>query len=196
MPREFPRYHSTLMRLEAQLFHNAHNLLIDACILYKAKSFPTAFALAVLAFEELGKLHLIDHVGAEACLSPKIERQKRLKWLFSRDGVFNHVIKQRWALDETGRVFAEAYQNGSLDRLKQDAFYVGFKRGRVTVPDRIGSRTAYDQIKRGVRVMQRTDDLPFVALFEDSNPASRWLARRYIKSASDALAKLGKKNER
>ncbi len=174
------------------MFHNACNLLIDACILFKAKSFPTSFALAVLAFEELGKLHLIDHVGAEACLSLKVDRHKRLQWLFSREGVFNHVIKQRWALDEIGRIFAEAYQNGSLDRLKQDAFYVGFKRGRIRAPDLIGRKTAYNQIKRGVLVMQRTGDLPFLALFEDSNAVSRRTARRYIKSTTDALTSLRK----
>lgn len=188
--RDFPKYHSTLLRMEAQLFHNAHNLLIDACILHKAKSYPTAFALAVLAFEELGKLHLIDHIGTEACLSPKADRLERLKSLFSRDGVFNHLLKQRWALCETGRVFADIYHNGKLDRLKQDAFYVGYKGGRIRVPDRIGRQTAYDQIRRCVRVMQKTDDLPFVPLFEDSSTESKRLARGYLRSATRALAEI------
>ncbi len=148
MQRHIPKRHSTVLRLERQLFHNAHNLLIDACILYRAESFPTAFALAVLAYEELGKLHLVDHVGTEARLSEPASRREQLESLFSRRLAYSHIVKQRWALSLTKDGYSDLYHDGRLDQLKQAAFYVGFRNGRIRLPERLSSTTAYNQIKR------------------------------------------------
>jgi AbiV family abortive infection protein len=188
--RPYPKYYSTVMRLEQELFHNAHNLLVDSCILYQAKSYPTALAVGVLAFEEIGKLHFLDHVGFEAHLSPHQERKERMQWLFSNQGIFNHVLKQRWALSETGRSFSGQYHGGRLDRLKQDAFYVDFRNGRIRKPDRIAAATAYHQIKRTLEVLKRTHDLPFYGAFEESTRSTRRLANGYIASAEAAFASL------
>ena len=180
------------MRMERQLFHNAHNLLMDACILYKAGSFPTALALAVLAYEELGKLHLVDHVAFEAMLSDRGVRQMRLESLFSRKLGYNHIVKQRWALSLTRDGFSDLYHNGRLDHLKQAAFYVGFRNGRIRSPDRISATTAYQQIKRVVRLFDQTKDLPFVDAFEESSAETRQIADEYIASAATALRTLKK----
>lgn len=190
MARHVPKLHSTVLRLEQQLFHNAHNLLRDACVLYRSKSFPTAFALAVLAYEELGKLHLVDHVGAEARLSEPASRREQLEHLFSRKLAFNHIVKQRWALALTRDGYSDIYHNGRLDNLKQAAFYVGFHKGRIRTPDRVSSRTALHQIKRVVALFKHTKDLPFLDLFENSTPETRSIAEQYISSAQRALASL------
>jgi AbiV family abortive infection protein len=187
MPRHIPQRHSTILRLEQQLFHNAHNLLIDACILYRAESFPTALALGVLAYEELGKLHLVDHVGAEARLSEPASRREQLETLFSRKLVYSHIVKQRWALSMTKDGFSDLYHDGRLDHLKQAAFYVGFRNGRIRAPDRLRATTAYNQIKRVVGLFERSKDLPFLDLFEESTPETRKIAEEYISSARDAL---------
>lgn len=173
-----------------QLFHNAYNLLVDACILYKAKSYPTAFALAVLAFEEIGKVHLVDHEGFQAITSPRKERLSRLQELFSRKIGFNHRVKQSLALGATGRTFSDRYRNGLLDRWKQDAFYVGFRNGRIHTPDRISQATAYHQIKRVVLALRETGELAFIAFFGDSTSYSRRETERYLQSADAALKQL------
>jgi len=163
---------------------------MDACTLYQSKSFPTAFALAVLAYEELGKLHLIDHVGAEARLSDPESRREQLEHLFSRDLAFNHIVKQRWALSLTKDGYSDIYHKGRLDHLKQAAFYVGFRNGRIRIPDRLSATTAFHQIKRVVVLFKQTKDLPFLNLFEDSSPESRRFAGQYISSTQRALASL------
>ena len=61
--RGTPLYYSTILRLEQQTFYNAFALLNDACTLYEAESYATSCALAIFAFEEVGKLHCVDHVG-------------------------------------------------------------------------------------------------------------------------------------
>lgn len=190
MARPHPQKSTTIEWLRPQLFHNAHNLLIDACILYKAKSYPTAFALAVLAFEEIGKVHLVDHVGFQAITSPQQERLLRLQELFSAKMGFNHRIKQSWALGATGRSFGERFHNGALDRLKQDAFYVGFRKGRIHIPDRISRSAAYLQIKRTVLALSETGGLAFIDFFSDSTEYSRRRAKIYSQGAAAALAEL------
>jgi AbiV family abortive infection protein len=190
--KHIPVLHSTILRLEQQLFHNASNLLIDACILYQAKSFPTAFSLAVLAYEELGKVHLVDHVGAEACLSTGKSKRDQLERLFSRQLGFNHLVKQRWALCGTRPNYSDSYHNGRLDRWKQSAFYVDFRNGRIRTPDRVSGTTAYHQIKRVVTLFENTKDMAFIELFCDSTAETRRIANKYISSARRALDALRK----
>lgn len=194
MPRHIPQRHSTILRLEQHLFHNACNLLIDACILYRAESFPTAFALGALAHEELGKLHLVDHVGTEARLSERASRREQLESLFSRKLVFSHLVKQRWALSMTRDGYSDLYHDGRLDHLKQAAFYIGFRNGRIRVPERLRSTTAYNQIKRVV-LFERTKDLPFLDLFEESTPETKKIAEGYISAARKALRSLKPKRK-
>src|SRR5688572_33250400 len=111
-----PKNFTTCLRYEQALYFNAHDLVLEACALYRRKSFSRAFALAVLAYEELGKLHFLDHINAESWGRPD-QRQHQLDLFFSRKQGFNHVIKQRWALAETRRLpFATRYHDGLLDR--------------------------------------------------------------------------------
>jgi AbiV family abortive infection protein len=191
MKNDHPKYFPTMLRLEHNLLHNAGNLLTDACILYKAKSYPTAFALAVLAFEELGKLHMIDHVGFETGYFYWDQESKklRLRDLFSSKNAYNHVAKQRWALLETGK-YSDQYRNGRLDHLKQAAFYVGFRKGRIKAPDRLSATTAYNQIKRVVKLIKQTNDMAFIQPFEQSSAATRRKALRYVKAAEECLAEI------
>jgi hypothetical protein len=125
-----------------------------------------------------------------AGVADKPERHERMSELFSHKGLFSHLIKQRWALVETGRVFSDKYHNGKLDKLKQDAFYVDFRGGRIKSPDRIQPRTAYHQIKRTLDVLISTGDLPFRKAFETSNVSTRRMAASYVNKARAGLAEL------
>jgi AbiV family abortive infection protein len=190
MARHIPKLHSTILRLEQQLFFNAYNLLMDACLLYHSKSYSTAFALAVLAYEELGKLHVIDHVGTEARLSEPESRREQLEHLFSREVALNHKVKQRWALALTQNRYSNLYHDGRLDHLKQAAFYVGFRNGRIRLPSRLSAMTAFHQIKRVVTLFKNTKDLPFLDLFEESTADTLQIANKYILSAQSTVASL------
>lgn len=195
--KDRPQNYTTCLRMEQQLYHNAHNLLIDACLLYEHKSYPTAFSLAVLAYEELGKLHLLDHINSESWGLPE-QRTRQLDRFFSNKQGYNHIIKQRWALYGTvwkgDPEFSEMYHNGHLDRLKQAGFYVGFRKGRIIIPDRIKARTAYNQIKRVLKLMRNTEYMPFLDLNEemvwDVTPEEIAIVRSYMRSAEKAVASL------
>lgn len=49
-------------RMAGLAFENAIRLHIDAMILFRERSYPTAFALSILAMEELAKADLIEWV--------------------------------------------------------------------------------------------------------------------------------------
>jgi AbiV family abortive infection protein len=74
------------MRLERAVYVNAARLFLDACALYRNGSFPSAYALAILAFEERGKVQMMDHVCFEAVLNDGSFRlaSDRMDHLFSR----------------------------------------------------------------------------------------------------------------
>jgi AbiV family abortive infection protein len=192
--KDRPSNFTTCLRMEQQLYHNAHNLLVDACILYKHRSFPTAFAIAVLAYEELGKLHLLDHINAESWGLPE-QRKHQLDTFFSGKQGFNHTVKQRWALAETQRKrFSDMYHDGHLDQLKQACFYVGFRKGRIITPDRIKARTAFNQIRRVLKLARNTKDMPFLNFGPDgkweSTADDRAVVRRYMRKAEAAVSSL------
>src|SRR4051794_34081981 len=49
--------------LAAEAFSNGLRLLRDAIFLYKRRSYPSAYFLAVLAQEEIAKAYLVDSVA-------------------------------------------------------------------------------------------------------------------------------------
>jgi AbiV family abortive infection protein len=133
---------ASLSELKVATFHNAQHLFRDACLLFRERSFPTAFALGVLSYEELGKLLQIDRVCDAICLNPH-SRDWHLETLARNGFLTNHLRKQQYAVIDgssslhpdspTGR----AIRSGSLETLKQDAFYVDWANGDVRIPQRI-----------------------------------------------------------
>jgi AbiV family abortive infection protein len=179
-PSRTPLYYSTILRLEQEAFYNAVNLLDDACTLFEAESYATACGLAILAFEELGKLHCVDHVGFEACTSEKPIRLRSLAHLFSRELFSHHRRKQEWAAMEIGkREIPKRLLDGRLERVKQMALYVGFEKGRITTPRKITCRRAFTQIRDSFRVLAQTRDLPFYGVFEHSTKTTRKHAAQF-----------------
>jgi AbiV family abortive infection protein len=68
-PKKHPVRYDTAMRLERAVYANAARLFLDACTLYQSHAFPSAYSLAILAFEEVGKVQMMDHVCFEAVLN-------------------------------------------------------------------------------------------------------------------------------
>lgn len=166
------------MRLEERIYENAVRLFEDSCILYEARSYPTSYALGILAYEELGKLTMVDHVGFEAALSDKASRYERLEHLFSPTMFYSHKNKQAWGTYKPmkGKKFArveEHLYSGKLERNKQDALYVGYSNNRIVLPTRFRPSYAYNHLKFTLGCFEATGELPFVALGEKSTKRTR-----------------------
>lgn len=137
------------MRLE-RVYANAARLFLDACTLYNLDSFPSAYAMAILAFEEVGKIEMMDHVFFEAVLNDGSFRMgaDRMEHLFSRTMFYSHRNKQAWGIyGRPSAVERLVNDRNTLDRHKQDAFYVGFSAGRTRLPSRFQSNYAYRQLR-------------------------------------------------
>jgi AbiV family abortive infection protein len=119
-----------LNALERACLQNALRLHFDSVLLAKEGSFGSAFAISVIASEELGKAFAIAEIIFQAGfdkgrLNP--EDPKFVKALLS-----NHKLKQGWFagsfFDILGpkNVFRR-YE--SIQSAKNDAIYVGVRRG-------------------------------------------------------------------
>jgi len=117
------------MQLERSVYANAARLFLDACTLYEAEAFPSAYALAILSFEEIGKVQMMDHVCFEAVLNDGSFRltTERMEHLFSSKMFYSHRNKQAWGTyrgqikGRTPVVEKLVDKQNTLDRHKQDS---------------------------------------------------------------------------
>ena len=132
----------TLSRLKEEVYINAIRLFCDACKLYKIHSYPSSYAFAILSFEELGKLEMIDHICDDILINSDSDPQEFLKTLFSREMLFSHINKQFWSSFQFKGFTKRTKQiaNRELEKNKQDALYVGYADRRIRSPERTGSR--------------------------------------------------------
>jgi AbiV family abortive infection protein len=173
--KKHPRRYSTVMRLERHIHSNAARLFVDACTLYRAGGYASAYAVAILAYEELGKLPLVDHIAFEAVLDKGsyLMDSEKMDHLFSRKTFYSHINKQGWGLGlyyrkkDTKKSRVEMLiHSDKLEIHKQDAFYVGFNNGRIASPQRFRATHAYRQLKYTLGAFYGTGDLPFYGVWE------------------------------
>jgi AbiV family abortive infection protein len=143
------------MRVEARLalfkrlvFKNAIRLFEDASLFFQARRFPSAFALAVTSFEELGKMHLIDRGCDAICLNPN-RFDELYQGYFTGPWLTDHLHKQRRALfdaleltpDEDPTLWAWVH-SGGLENERRIALYVEMTSGSVFSTDRVSEAKA------------------------------------------------------
>lgn len=122
-------------RLALESLRNSLRLLRDAIALHGMGSFPTAFQLAVLSMEEYAKAKWIDHVYYTSITNKGLPSDPKDEqgWLRL---LYLHEKKQaaflwREQFDFSPKLL-KACEDGSLDRRKQAATYVGLpKRGKA-----------------------------------------------------------------
>ena len=172
----------TLSKLKREIYLNAERLFQDACHLFMQGSYPSACALAVLAYEELGKLEMVDHICDDIILNPHVDRRDFLSHLFSRSMYFSHRTKQEWAsvFDGTPRRQTEVSQ-GRLEKLKQDALYVSYAKRRIVIPKRLTKNVAYRELRHAHAKFKRIGDLGFNGFYCDSTPHTKREAREHLK---------------
>lgn len=115
---------------------NGLRLHFDSILLYKNKSFPSAFQLAVLALEEFSKSFWVEHYYYSAKVNGNFpDRDFEQEWLSL---LYFHPRKQKaffgWgvAFDYSPK-FIRMIENGQLEVKKQKATYVGLEKFRRSV---------------------------------------------------------------
>jgi AbiV family abortive infection protein len=126
-----------VMSVEARLalfkrsaFENAVRLFDDPSLLFQGRRFPSAFALAVTSFEELGKMHLIDRGCDAICLNPEAFDQI-YEMHFTGPWLTDHLHKQRRALfdalhltPDQEKTLLAWVDSGGLENERRIALYV------------------------------------------------------------------------
>jgi len=183
----------TLSNLKAETYINAVRLFIDACNLYINRSYASAAALAILSLEEIGKLEMVDHICDDISINKDSDAQDFIDHLFSRPMFFNHSNKQIWASDPIFNVKNKRIKDissGELDRIKQNAFYVGYSNRRVRSPRKITRTKAYDEIKIVFEKFLTVGDSGFNGYYCHSDTKSRARSRRWLKKVKNAYVNM------
>lgn len=125
-------------------FQNALRLHSDAISLYRQRRYPSAFLLAILAQEEIGKMHLANDFvfhNRNGARDENLENQ----WLalFYKHPHKQHAFLRNSPLDSYGarrsNRFIEKVFEGDLEARKQTATYVGLsrKKGKIDIKAKI-----------------------------------------------------------
>jgi AbiV family abortive infection protein len=185
----------TLSRLKEEVYINAIRLFCDACTLYKTHAYPSSYVFAILSFEELGKLEMIDHICDDIIINLDSNPQEFLDHLFSREMLFSHVNKQAWASISVSKGTTKRTNkiaNRELERNKQNATYVGYINGRIRSPKCITAIKAYAELMITFDKFKDVLDLGFNSFECWSDTQSRAKAKRYLKKIEDLFTKLNK----
>ena len=184
----------TLSRLKEEVYINAVRFFCDACTLYKVHAYPSSYTFAILSFEELGKLEMIDHICGDIIINPDSNPQVFLDHLFSREMLFSHVNKQFWSSFQFKGFTKRTKQiaNRKLEKNKQDALYVGYANRKIRSPKRISAIKAYIELTIIFDKFKDTADLGFNGFDCFSDAQSRAKAKRYLKKIEDLFLKLNK----
>lgn len=139
-------------RLQYITFKNVLRLLFDSNILFQRKSYPSAFALAILAQEELGKVFIVDDIIYHDNLR-ELDKES-LSW-YIKDFHY-HSTKQwraisfRYEHSKRGLKLHRRIFNKEIESMKQSALYVGLTnkdvKGKITSPLNITKNKTIKQI--------------------------------------------------
>lgn len=145
-----------LERMAVLAFRNALRLHEDSIRLYSFRSYASAFALSVIATEEIGKFILLEHVVWNTQVNGRGTAEDEHAWLSL---MLNHRVKQshfaRHAeVSVIGTALVRRIWNGELERRKHRALYVGLPttrrkinmRGRIMSPHTVSRVSAEEQI--------------------------------------------------
>ena len=139
-----------LNALQRACFQNALRLHFDSVFLAKGRCFGSAFAISVIASEELGKASAIANLIFQAGFDEDPVYRQYQK--FIAELLSNHKLKQRWFLRSFFDVFGpkdvfRRYE--SIQIAKNDAIYAGVRRGNYQIvrPFRASASKAKRQIR-------------------------------------------------
>jgi len=136
--------------LQYECFKNALRLHFDSVLLAKARSFASAFAISVIASEELGKGFGIDEMSFQAGLVGGLGRFEEKKFL--RALLSDHKLKQGWFASSMigisgSKSVLKRYQ--TIQVAKNNAIYVGVRKGnhQIVRPFLVSASKAKQQLR-------------------------------------------------
>lgn len=139
-------------KLGAESLKNVLRLHRDAILLFRAKSFASAYQLSVLSLEEFAKAKMIEHYFYSSItnegFAPAECEQDWLQLLYLH-GKKQYAFAARDEYDYSAS-FIAFLKDGHLERRKQKAVYVGLERdrkkidvkGRISTPKSISEKEA------------------------------------------------------
>jgi len=135
---------------------NGLRLHFDSILLFKNKSFPSAFFLSVLVIEEIGKAYILMDFLYHSRSDGRMRKQEEEEYL---EYSYHHTAKQlNFAFQFGGpfpkNKFFKIMSSGQLEKLKQNAVYVGLSRdkgkinlkSKINNPLKISRSKAFEQI--------------------------------------------------
>jgi len=135
-------------KIATEAYKNGLRLHFDSILLFKNKSFPSAFQLSVLALEEFSKSHWVEHYYYSSVVNDNFpDKDFEQEWL---NLLYFHPKKQKaffgWGMSrDYSSKFIKMIENGELELKKQKATYVGLKKrkkvvdvnGKISLPTQI-----------------------------------------------------------
>ena len=150
-----------LSRLQVHALGNAIDLYDDASLLYKGKRFSTAFFLAVIGIEEIGKVYILDDIiyNVRVNGSDLSDAQARFQWLFQhrtkQSQAHNYFRDFHWS--RAKRLEFQEICSGKFDLQKQNSLYVGLEgrklNGRILLPSNTTRILARKQLRYLYRLL-------------------------------------------
>lgn len=123
-------------KIATEAYKNGLRLYFDSILLFKNKSFPSAFQLSVLALEEFGKSYWVENYYYSSVTNDNFpDKDFEQEWL---NLLYFHPEKQKaffgWGMSrDYSSKFIKMIENGELELKKQKATYVGLKKRRKVV---------------------------------------------------------------
>lgn len=121
-------------------FENAVRLFRDSAFLYMHSSYPTSYAVAVAAYEEIGKVHVIDRACDAMCMNPEAVSDL-YKMYFESTWTKDHKHKQGQAMFDANRYdvtknnsLRSFIYSGGLEQARQQALYVEMTNKEILTP--------------------------------------------------------------
>lgn len=135
---------------------NGLRLHKDSIILFNKKRYPSAYFFSILAVEEVGKFFLLEDFWWHSIIEGRMEGEWEERFLGL---IYSHREKQwNFTYNFDGPLsnanFAKSIVSGRLEKVKQNAIYVGLPkqagkvklRGRINNPSNITRKRAEKQI--------------------------------------------------
>ena len=186
-------YHKKVKLLEEfkeKAFINAVQLFQDATLLYTHSSYSSSYALAAAAYEEIGKVNIIDHACDDMCLNPE-SIDEIYNRFFKTPLIKDHKHKQRQAAFDVIPLSKTALQefiySGGLEQWRQQALYVDMVDNSIQTPSRITYQKTFSLIELCHTSFHEIEDLGFSGFTATTTAKSEWLASREFSKVDEAM---------
>jgi AbiV family abortive infection protein len=180
------RVEERLAVFKVEAYRNAVRLFQDAALLYCRDRYPSSFALAVTALEEIGKVHVIDRGCDMLCMNPH-DAEEIYDMYFKSSWLTDHKHKQSQTLfDAMGKEPSDTVwkfvRSSGLEQARQQGLYVELQDKDIKTPARITREKAFDILKLCHEAFAGSGDIAFSGFEAYSTKKSEWLATDAIQA--------------